>query len=219
MENGELIDIWKAQDAKIEKAIAINQTLVKEIIQQKAESALQALIRLKTRGIITFVLYLLLLGYVLYYAIAHYTPAANYFIVSLSVIALINLKGFSDYIRHRVWAHRISYNGNIMEIQQSLLKLQLSIINHAKIMCLQFPFFTTLYLSGRWFPSEVGVGYLIFQTMLTGSFVYLSYWLYQNHSPKNLHKKWFQRLLAGSGGKPVAKAIEFYQELEDFRKD
>jgi len=219
MENIELINIWKEQNVKIEKTLAINKLLFKESISRKAESSLQGLIKLKTTGIITFVFYLLILGYALFYAISNYSSASNYFIISVLAIALINLKGFADYIKHLVWAKNINYDGSIMEIQKQLSKLQLSIIEHAKIMCLQFPFFTTFYLSNNWFPHEVGLPYLIFQTILTGSFIYFSIWLYKNHKPENLNKKWFRNLIAGLGGKSVEKAIEFYRELEEFEKE
>ncbi|MEO8960959.1 MAG: hypothetical protein ABI325_03705 [Ginsengibacter sp.] len=219
MEKIELINIWKAQNTKIEKTLAINQLLLKETINNKAKTSLRSLIKLKTAGIIAFVFYLLLLGYALSYAFSNYSSAWNYFIISVSVIVLVNVKGFADYIKHLVWASNINYNGSIMEIQQQLSRLQLSIIDHAKIMCLQFPFFTTFYLSNKWFPQEVGPGYIIFQVLLTGSFVYLTYWLYKIHKPENLDKKWFRKMIAGSGGKPVMEAVEFYKELEEFKKE
>ena len=219
MENIELISIWKEQNAKIEKTLAINQLLLKEAINYKAKSSLKSLIKLKTAGIIAFVFYLLFLGYLLVYAFTNYSSAWNYFIVSVTVIALVNIKGFADYVKHLVWANNINYNGSIMEIQQQLSRLQLSIIDHAKIMCLQFPFFTTFYLSNKWFPQEVGFGYIVFQGLLTGSFIYFSYWLYKNNKTENLDKKWFRNMIAGSGGKPVMDAIAFYKELEDFKRE
>ncbi|MFA5298952.1 MAG: hypothetical protein WC389_12160 [Lutibacter sp.] len=219
MENIELINIWKEQNAKIEKTLAINKRLLKETIGLKAESALGNLVKLKTAGIIAFVIYLILLGYALVYAISNYSSANNYFIVSMSAIALINLKGFTDYIKHLAWTKNINYNGSVMEIQKQLSKLQLSIINHSKIMVLQFPFWTTFYLSNRWFPQDVGLPYIIFQIAITGSFTYLTYWLYKIHKPENLSKKWFRNLIAGSGGKSVEKALEFYKEMEEFEKE
>lgn len=155
----------------------------------------------------------------MFYAISNYSSASNYFIVSVSAIALINLKGFADYIKHLAWTKNIKYDGSILEIQKQLSRLQLSIIDHAKIMCLQFPFFTTFYLSNNWFPKDVGLTYIIFQTILTGSFIYFSVWLYKNHTLENLNKRWFKNLLAGSGGKSVEKAIEFYREIEEFEKE
>lgn len=219
MENTELINIWKEQNTKIDKTLAINELLLKEVINNKAKTSLKSFIKLKTAGIIAFVLYLLFLSYALVYALSNYSSAWNYFIVSISVIALVNIKGFSDYVKHLVWTNNINYDGSIVEIQQQLSRLQLSIISHAKTMCLQFPFYTTFYLTNKWFPQEVGYGYIIFQVLLTGSFIYLSYWLYKNHKPENLDKKWFRDIIAGSGGKSVMKAMEFYKELEEFKKD
>ncbi len=218
MENTELIGIWKEQNAKIEKTLAINKLLLKETINNKARHSLRSLIKLKTAGIIAFVFYLLLLGYVLAYAFSNYSSALNYFIISVSAIALVNVKGFSDYIKHLVWTNKINYDGSVIEIQQQLSRLQLSIINHAKIMTLQFPFFTTFYLSNSWFPQDVGFGYIIFQVLVTGSFVYFSYWLYKNTKPENLDKKWFRNMIAGSGGKSVLEAMAFYREMEEFEK-
>ena len=219
MENIELISIWKGQNAKIEKALAINQFLLNETINNKARASLKALIRLKTAGIIAFVFYLLVLGYILFFAFSNYSSALNYFIISVSAIALVNVKGFADYIKHLVWTNNINYNGSVIEIQQQLSRLQLSIINHSKIMCLQFPFFTTFYLSNSWFPQEVGLGYIILQILITGSFIFFSYWLYKNSKPENLNKKWFRNLIAGSGGKSVMEAMTFYKELEEFEKE
>lgn len=217
MENFELINIWKEQNAKIEKSLSINELLLKELINTKARNTLRSLISLKTAGIIAFILYLMLLAYALVYAVSHYSSAWLYFIISVTAIAIINIKGLADYIKHLTWARRIDYNGTIIDIQRQLSRLQLSIISHAKIMCLQFPFFTTFYLSDSWFPQHVGTGYIIFQILLTGSFIVLSYWLYKNHKPENLSKPWFRNLIAGSGGKSVMKAIEFYRELEAFK--
>lgn len=203
----------------VEKTLAINELLLKEVTNNKARISLKSLIALKTLGIVAFILYILLLSYLLVYAVSNYSSALNYFIVSISVIILVNIKGLADYIKHLVWANNVNYDGSIMEIQQQLSRLQLSIINHAKGMCLQIPFYTTFYLSNEWFPQDVGLGYIILQVIVTGSFVFLTYWLYKNHKPENLDKKWFRSLIKGSGGKSVMKAMEFYKGMEDFKKD
>jgi hypothetical protein len=219
MENMDIINLWKAQDEKLEKVLLINEKLLKEMTGQKAKSTLRSMIRYKIVGVITFVVYLTFLGFALHYAIVNYSSAWNYFIVSVAAITLINLRGFTDYIRHIVLASNINYNGSIMAIQEQLSKLQLSIIDHSKVMCLQFPFFTTFYLSSAWFPSQVGTSFIVLHVAFTAAFVFLTYWLYKNHKPENLSKKWFRNLIAGSGGKSVGRAIEFYQDLERFKED
>ena len=86
-------------------------------------------------------------------------------------------------------------------------------------MILQLSFWTTFYLSNRWFPQVVGLPYMILQIFMTGSFIYFTFWLYKQHKPESLSKKWFRNMIAGSGGKSVEKAIEFYNEMEEFEKE
>jgi lysylphosphatidylglycerol synthetase-like protein (DUF2156 family) len=155
----------------------------------------------------------------LFYAISHYSSAANYFIASIGAIFLINVKALYDYIKHLVWINNIDYDGSITGIQEKLTKLRLSIFKHSRIMVLQLPFWTTFQLSDRWFPQDVGWGYITFQVILTASFTYLAYWLYKNQTVENADKKWVKTLIKGSGGKSVTKALEFYKELEKFKQD
>lgn len=217
MELEEIIQTWRSQQEKIETALKINKKILEQSTHQRAESALRPLIKHKTIGIVVTILYLLIVGYLLFFTIKYFDDSKTYFLISFSAIFLINIKALADYIRHLSMAKKINFNGNVVTVQQQLSALQFSIINHAKIMCLQFPFWTTFYLSNKWFPQEIGIGYMIFQVLLTGSFTYLSYWLYKNHTIKNLNKKWFRTMIAGSGGKSVLKAMDFYKELEEFK--
>jgi hypothetical protein len=216
MEDIDIIQLWKSQDAKIEQALAINQRLLRETINLKAQSAMRSLLRLKAVGIVTFVIYLLFLSSLLAIAIIHYTSAANYFIVSVAAITLINASGFADYIKHAYWASNIDYDGSVTLIQKQLTRLQLSIFRHGRIMCLQFPFFSTFYLSDSWFPQDVSWPYMILQLGGTAALTAVSYWLYRQQRIENLHKKWLRNLMAGSGGKSVTKAMAFYKELGEY---
>lgn len=219
MEETNFVLLWKEHYQKIDQSLIINKRLLTETIQMKAHNALQSLTRLKQRGIVALVIYLVLLALVLYYSITNYSSALNYFIISMSVIFVINIKALYDYIKHIVWVNKINYNGSITDTQQQLIKLQLSIYQHSRIMVLQLPFWTTFFLSDKWFPHAVGWQYYIFQSLLTGSFTYGAYWLYKNQTAYNANKKWFKFLIAGSGGASVSKALVFYQELEKFKQD
>lgn len=218
MEETNFVLLWKEQYEKIDQSLAINKQLLKEVISQKAESALQSLIRFKKRGIIVAVIYLILLGTVLFFAIVNYSSAANYFIISIGAIFLINVKALYDYIKHLIWTNNIDYNGSVTEIQEKLTELQLSILKHSRFMVLQFPFWTTFYLSDKWFPNSVSWSYIVFQILLTASFTYLAYWLYKNQTMKNANKKWVKAFINGSGNKSVMKAIEFYKEIDAFKQ-
>jgi lysylphosphatidylglycerol synthetase-like protein (DUF2156 family) len=218
MEETNFVLLWKEHYEKIDQSLAINKQLLKEVITQKAESALQSLTRFKKRGIIAAVIYLVLLGIVLFYAISNYSSAANYFIISMGAIFLINVKALYDYIKHLIWTNNIDYSGSITEIQGKLTELKLSILQHSRFMVLQFPFWTTFYLSDKWFPGAASWGYIVFQLLFTASFTYLAYWLYKNQTIENTNKKWVKILLESSGGKPVMRAIQFYKEIEDFKQ-
>ncbi len=218
MEETNFVLLWKEHYEKIDKSLALNKRILIETINQKAKSALQSLSRFKTRGIITVVIYLIILGSILSYAIAHYSSAANYFIVSMTCIFIINIIALSDYIKHLVWANNIDFDGSITDIQQKLVKLQLSIFRHSRVMVLQLPFWTTFYLSDAWFPDAVGWGYLVFQSTLTFTFTFASYWLYKNQIIENADKKWLKTLIAGSGGKNIRKALDYYKEIEEFKQ-
>jgi len=218
MEETNFVLLWKEQSEKIDQSLAINNQILKELVSQKAESALQSLIRFKARGVVVAVIYIILLGMVLFYAISHYSSASNYFIISMIAVFLINIKALNDYIKHLAWINNIDYNGSIIEIQQKLSELQLSILGHSRFMVLQFPFWTTFYLSNTWFPYSVSWGYIIFQFLLTASFTYLAYWLYKNQTLENANKKWVKSFIDGSGGKSVMKAIEFYKDIEKFKQ-
>jgi lysylphosphatidylglycerol synthetase-like protein (DUF2156 family) len=218
MEETNFVLLWKEHYEKIDQSLAINKQLLKEATSIKVQSAIRSLVRLKAWGIVALVIWVSLLSLVLFYAITLYSSSVNYFIVSIGVIFIINIKALYDYIKHLVWIKNIDYDGPITEIQQKLTRLQLSIFKHARLMVLQLPFWTTFYLSDRWFPQSVGWAYVVFQVMITASFTWLAYWLYKNQTIENAHKKWLKTLIAGSGGQSVMKALEFYKDLEKFKE-
>ena len=216
MEEINFIELWKEQTAKIEASLSINRRLLLENLTGKANKTLRSFIRGKAIGIVIAVFYLVLLGIPLFFALFHYSRAANYFIVSFGAILLINLKALYDYIHQLVLANSIEYNDCITDAQQKLARLQLSVMQHIRTMFLQLPFWTTFFLSSKWFPSQVSVGMLVFQTTLTLSFAVLAVYLYRQLSPKNISKKWVKSILSGAGSKKINEAMAFYKEIETF---
>ena len=218
MDEQEIISLWKNQETKLEQSLELNKKLLQEILNQKAQNALQSLERFKTKGIIADVIYLMILGFALSIAIINYSSAMNYFVVSIGAIFFINLKALYDYIKHLIIIKNIDYDGNVMKIQSKLVKLKFSIFAHSRFIILQLPFWTTFYLSNKWFPQTVGWGYIIFQILFTAAFTYLAYWLYKNQNVGNADNKWFKFLIAGSGGKSLIKALHLYKQLEEYEE-
>lgn len=214
----DFILLWKEQYEKIDQSLVINKQLLKETLVKKMKSSVASFIRVKLLGIVTAIIFLLLLGAGLFYAVANYSSAANYFIVSTGAIFLINFKALYDYLKHLVLLERCKYDGNIMDTQGQLIKLQLSIVQNTRFMFLQLPFWTTFYLSNEWFPTAAHWIYIVFQVLLTGLFTWLAYWLYKNITFVNLKKRWVNRLVNGSGGKYVVEAMQFNNEMEQFKQ-
>jgi len=217
MENIDFINIWKAQDSKIDQALAINKKLLKEIVDGKAQSALRSLKLLKSTLLFFGIIYLAVLGGLLFFALSNYSQAWNYFIVSISTIFVINLIAVIAYSKHLVWLSEVNYDGSIANIQQKLSELQLSIIQHTRIMYLQTPFFTTFYLSSNWFPQNSPLPYTVFQLVFTAAAIYSSYWVYKNMTIENIDHKIVKSLLSGSGRETVRKAMDFYEEVEEYK--
>ncbi len=218
MEETNFVLLWKEQYEKIDQSLAINKRILKETISQKARSALRSLIMIKATGIVAAIIWLLLLGAALFIAFLHHSSAANYFIVSIAAIFIINVKALYDYIKHLAWVNNINYDGSITEIQKKLVRLQLSIIQHVRVTFLQLPFWTTFYLSNKWFPQNVSLFYIIFQILFTALFSYIAFWLYKSITFTNSNKRWVRFLIQGAGGKSVSKALEFYKEIEEFNE-
>ncbi len=217
MEETNFVLLWKEHYEKIDQSLAINKLLLKELISQKAKSAVKSLKLFKFVGIVLAVVYLFVLGTLISIAVLHYSSAANYFIFSMTAIFFINAKALYDYIKHLAWAGSIDYNGSVTAIQEKLARLEVSIFKHTSSMFLQLPFWTTFYLSNKWFPQNVGGGYILFQCLLTAIFTWLAYWLYKNIKAKNADKKWVRILFNGSGGKHVSNALGAFKELEQFK--
>lgn len=216
MEEKNLITLWKEQSVKIDQSLEMNKRLLRELINQKAHSALRSLTLFLSGGIIAAILYLALLGAGLSYAVIHYSPDANYFIVSIGAIFLINIKALYDYIRHLVWVNNIDYSGDVIQIQKKLTQLNLSLARHLRTMFLQLPFWTTFFLNGKWFPQHTPWYWILFQAQVTGASVFFTYWLYKNLTPPNTNKKIIKKILNTLDRRYVIRALDAYEELETF---
>lgn len=217
MEQVNLEGLWQEQTSKIKQRLALNEQVLQQILGQKAASVTNKFKGFKIRGIIIALLYLFVVGSVLFYTAVHFDPSASYFMVSVAAIFLINVKVLADYIKHLVWANKVDFDGPVIAIQEQLAALELSLFSHARITILQLPFWTTFYLSPDWFPAGTSLGWIIFQVIITGLSIFITCWLYKNLRMQNAHKKWVRLLIEGAGGKSVYKAMAICQQIESYQ--
>ena len=218
MNDQELLALWKSQDQKIEALMAVNAKLLKEQFSQKAKKALGGLKAEKITGIVFGSIYLLILGTLVGLGVISGSFAGNYFLWSVTGIFLINLKIFSDYIRHLVMSLKIDFSGPVAEIQSQLIELRLSLIRSVRYIGIQLPFFSTLHLHSSWFPGQANLAGIIIQCVITLSFTAVAIWIFVKFRPENSSQKTVKWLMSLAGIKEVDRSLAQLEELDQLER-
>ncbi|PZX58086.1 hypothetical protein [Algoriphagus chordae] len=217
MQNQDILSLWKTQESKIDQLMSLNLQLLREQQSQKMKKAMWGMKAEKITGIAFGSLYLLFLGAVLGIGLKATDFQPDFFTISVAVIFIVNIKVFSDYIRHLVMANQIRYDGSVAEIQAQLIELKFSLIRSMRIVAIQLPFYSTFHLSLSYFPSQAPTVWLITQLIITGLFTVLAVWIFVNFKPENADKKWVKWMISTAGGTQIEKSLEQLEELESFK--
>jgi len=215
MEDTELKSLWQAYDQKLERSLALNLHLVKELQTQKARSALRRLAWYKVLLIALGLMWTAILGWLMYRL---YTPGLISFTISAGMVILFNLVGIASYIRHLVLIHRIDNSNSVLATQKHLAELQASTLRVMRILYLQLPFYTTFFYTREMFI-QGGLWFWLSTVPVTLAFTAASIWLYRNIRQENAHKKWFRRMFDGPEWTPVTQAIAFLEEIDAFERE
>ena len=213
MEDITLKNLWKAQDEKLEKTLKLNLYLLESLQKQKAESKLNSLARFKGWAVVLGVIWVLFLGLLIYG-----NQLQNiYFTVSVSMIMLFNIAAVAIYIKHIALIRQLDYSQSITATQNKLSVLQASTFN-LRFLLLQTPFYTTWFWSNGMI-NDMGMRFWFISLPITLLFTVLAIWLFKNLTLENMHKKWVRSLINSTPEHTsVFKAIDFLNELEEFKK-
>lgn len=221
MEDAELKDLLESYNHKLEEARVLNlQSWVlnfqcfESIQTRKAKSKLKSLLAIKIVGIILGLVWVLFLGFLIYYSLVF---SKIFFVISVGMILLFSLIAIIVYIKHIILINKIIKSDSVIKTQEEIARLQLSTINIVKILFLQTPFYCTFSWSFQWIENDPASFWLI-SFPITLAFTAASIWLYKNISYKNVNKKWF-KILFRSEWTLLAKANTFLTEIENFKKD
>ncbi|HTQ65199.1 MAG TPA: hypothetical protein VMI12_10395 [Puia sp.] len=220
MEDIEIKNMWKAYNKMIEESKVLNlQSWVLnlrcfETLQaQKAKTNLRSLILPK------IVVVILGLGWVLFLAMMlSWLHSQIMIAISLMVIIALTIVSIVIYIQNIAVIAQINYTDSIIETQKKIAFLQSSILSSIRIGWLQLPFYTTCYISNNLLRNG-SVLFWIIQVSVTILFAWLAVYLFRNISLKNSDKKWVKQFLKGYGLSRVSKAMDFIEEIEQFKKD
>lgn len=214
MEAQELKNAWNASENNLEKLWTLNMRCIEMVQTQKAKSKLNGLATFKSVAVILGILYVLFLGALVYGN--HFKNL--YFIFSIGIIMLVNIVAIAVYIKHIVLISQINFSESIINAQKKLAELQASTINITRIIWLQLPFWSTWFWNSKWIMNN-STNFLLTAFPIALFFVFAAIWLFKNISLQNSHKKWFRILFSTTEWTSVIKAIEFINEIDEFKKD
>ena len=213
MEELDIKQLWHAYDLKLERSLQLNQKIMRELQSQKAENNISSFRRNQVAGVIVGILWVLILVFL---TIAGHKNI--YFAGSMGLIALFNIFAVATYIRHLALLSRVNITDNITGAQQKLATIQSSLNNAGRILILQAPLWCTFWYSQQLVDHGGTTFWLINLTVVT-CFVILSVYLYNKLTYKNIHIKWVKAFMEGFGGKKLIKAMEFLNDIEEYKTD
>jgi len=218
MRDQDLMALWKTQDQKIEKIMAMNAILLHEQISQKAKKTLGGLKAEKITGIVFGIPYVILLGTVFGFGLYGSGLSGNYFLISIGGIFLVNVKVLADYIRHLILSYQIDFSGTVTAIQTQLIELRLSLIRSVRYIGFQLPFYSTFHLDSSWFPSQATTAGILIQILITGLFTSAAIWIFLNFKSENTENRIVKKLLFIAGIKEVDQSLAQLEEIKTLSK-
>lgn len=213
MEELDIKQIWQAYDAKLEKSLQLNQKIIRELQTQKAVSDINSFRRSQVAGVVIGILWVLFL---VFWTIVGYRNI--YFAGSMGLIALFNIFAVATYIRHLALLSRINITGSITNTQQRLATIHSSLNNSGRIMTLQAPLWCTFWYNQQ-LVDHGGTTFWIINLVVVSFFVILSVYLYKKLTYKNIHIKWVKAFTDGFGGKKLTRAMEFLNDIEEYKTE
>lgn len=193
----------------------LNLQCFETLQKQKAKSKLKSLINFKIVAVALAILWVLFLGYLLYYSME---MSKIFFVISAAAIILVTSIAIIVYLHHIFLISKINKGENVLKAQETIARLKLSTINITRILFLQTPFYCTFWWNIEMIVNEPAAFWLIsFPIALL--FTFASIWLYKNISIKNVNKKWFKFLFNSPEWVSLIKANNFLEEIESFKKE
>ena len=129
---------------------------------------------------------------------------------------MFNIFAVAAYIRHLALLDKVNIADSITGAQEKLAAIQTSLNNVGRILVLQTPLYCTF-----WYNQELvdhgGTQFWVINLVIVGLFTAASVYLFNTLTYKNIHRRWVKLFIEGFGGKKLIKAMEFLNEIEDYK--
>nr|WP_294874671.1 hypothetical protein [uncultured Pedobacter sp.] len=213
MEELDIKQLWSSYDAKLERSLALNLKVIKELQTQKAEHKLRSFRRNQVTGVVLGVIWIAFLVFLLVNTLHNI-----YFVISVGFIILFNVFATAAYIRHLVMLAEVNIDDSVTDSQRKITEIQSSFTNVGRILVLQAPFYCTFWYNND-LVANAGIGFWLIQVVIVSFFTFISIFLFKKLTYKNRHIKWVKAALESFGGKTLTKAMEFLNEIEEYKTE
>lgn len=213
MEELDIKQLWSSYDAKLERSLALNLRVIKELQTQKAEHKLRAFRKNQVIGVILGVVWIAFLVFLVVNTLDNI-----YFVISVGFIIMFNIFATIAYIRHIVMLAEVNIEDSITASQRKITEIQSSFTNVGRILVLQAPFYCTFWYNQE-LVANAGIGFWSIQLVIVSLFTFGSIFLFKKLTYKNIHLKWVKAAMESFGGKTLTKAIEFLNEIEEYKTE
>jgi len=211
MEELAIKELWHEYDRKLEKTLQLNYAIIREMQEQKYVDHIGSFKRNQVWGIVTGVLWILFLLFLVVNTLHNL-----YFVGSVGMIALFNIFAVGAYIRHLVLLDQVNITDSITDAQQKLAVIQASLNNVGRILVLQAPFYCTFWYNQE-LVDNAGFTFWAINLTIVGLFVAATIYLFNTLTHENIHRKWVRGFIEGFGGKKLIKAMEFLEQIEEYK--
>lgn len=217
MQETELINLWKDLDNRHhEQQEALNQLKIK-VSAMDIKSNLASMKPIKLFTLFVGILWVGLGAYVIVYLFLNaYAVTSAFFLYSAAAQILLTAIAIWVYIYQLVLIWNVDYAAPIIKTQETLHKLKSSTLCVTRVLVLQFPLWTTFYLSKKMLV-ETGWLFIIIQLLLTLSFTLLAGWLFINIHIKNSQKKWFKLFIRGKEWEPLIRSAAILEQVKEYK--
>jgi hypothetical protein len=213
MEELEMKQLWRAYDMKLEKSLQLNQKIIRDMQTLRAEDNISSFRRNQVFNVILGILWIIFLVYLVFHGMSDI-----YFVVSVGLIAVFNIFAVAAYIRHLALLNEVNITDSITGVQEKLAAIQTSLNNVGRILILQTPLYCTFWYNQQ-LIDHGGTQFWAINLIIVALFTAASVYLFNTLTYKNIHRKWVKAVIESFGGKKLSKAMEFLNEIEDYKAE
>ncbi|ATL46166.1 hypothetical protein COR50_02725 [Chitinophaga caeni] len=211
----ELKQLWQTTNDKLEANFVLSKENADNITRLKVHNILGSMKPLKFFTILIGMLWVTIGSIVLSANWESLWNANKFFLLSAALQILLTASALFIYLFQLVKIYRVDTGNPILKTQRELAQLKISTLWSARILFLQLPLWTTFWWHESMFTNW-NIGQWLVTLTITGSFTFLSLWLFFNIKYENRDKKWFKLIFKGKEWTPLMKSMELLDQINRF---